>query len=97
MKVYLKTGRRDHRMFITPGTESDCSDFKFPDGTNRQFTVRFLSGMATVPSNIGQYLVDKGVAQKSPIIGAEIAARVLLQDERVRNHRIITSEYHNGA
>lgn len=97
MKVYLKTGRRDHLMFITPGTELDSSDFLNPDGTARQFTVRFKEGRADVPSNIGQYLIDKGVAQKTPLILPEVAQPLAVHDERVRNHRILADDYHDGA
>lgn len=95
MKVYLKTGRRNHLMFITPGTEPEASsDWKHPDGSNKQFTVRFVDGMADVPRPIGVYLIHKKVAQVSPIILPAMEAKLIVQDERVRRHRILADDYH---
>jgi hypothetical protein len=95
MKIYLKTGRRNHLMFITPGTEPDAaSEWKNPDGTNKQFTVRFVDGCADVPRGIGIYLVHKKMAQTTRLILPETEARLVVQDERVRRHRVLTADYH---
>lgn len=95
MKIYLKTGRRNHLMFITPGTEPEASsEWKNADGANKQFTVRFVNGMADVPRSIGVFLIHKKVAQSSPIILPEMETKMIVQEERVRRHRILTDDYH---
>jgi hypothetical protein len=92
MKLYLKSGARDHIMFVTPGADSDASDFKNADGTNKQFTVRFKEGVADVPSNLGDYLIAKGAAQSvAPPVARIIRPQDVMPEERVRNHRILKS------
>ena len=68
MRIFLKTGPQDHKVFVTPGDKSDCSDFYLPDVSKRQYTVKFVGGEATVPSNLGQYMLDQGLAQKTRFI-----------------------------
>jgi hypothetical protein len=90
MRIYLKSGAEEHLILVTPGVDSDASDFKNADGSNRQFTVRFTSGTATVPSGLGQYLVDKGLVQKTPpAIKAMLRPQLIVPEERVRTHRIL--------
>ncbi len=85
MRVYLKTGARDHLMLVTPGTHSDCSDFFYPDGTKIQFSVKFHGGMADVPSNLGRYMLDQELVQETRIITLDNLPSAHLQvDERVR-------------
>jgi hypothetical protein len=92
MKLYLKTGARDHLMFVTPGVDDDCSDWKNVDGSNRQFTVRFEEGRADVPSNLGDYLIAKGVAQSvPPALSPIIRPQIVLPEQRLRNHRTLAS------
>jgi hypothetical protein len=89
MRVYLKTGPRDHLMMVTPGTDSDCSDFFHPDGTKIQFSVKFKLGVAEVPSNLGQYMLDKELVQATRIIVLEdIPSAHLQTDVRVRRPMI---------
>lgn len=104
MKIYLKTGKRDHLMFVTPGNESTVetkgegekpSEWQNPDGTNKQFTVRFVDGKAEVPRNLGAYLIHKGLAQSSSIIAPSMAKTLDVLDERVRNHRLLTADFHH--
>lgn len=93
MRIYLKTGPRDHHMFVTPGKETgDVSDFLLPDGSPRQFHVRFQGGMADVPAPLGKYLLDKGMAQKTALILPE----AIEIETRTRNHRVINGAYHKG-
>lgn len=97
MKLYLKTGRRNHLMFCTPGLESDTSDFLLPDGTARQFTVRFVDGVAEVISPLGKWMIDKGLAQKTALIAPDVAVGLEALETRRRTHRILTDAYHEGA
>lgn len=96
MKVYLKSGRpNDHLVFLTPGTDSDSVEFRNPDGSLKQYTIRFEKGCADVPSNIGQFLIDKGVARKMPIVlRPDRPIKDNLVDDRRRNHRTLGDDYH---
>lgn len=71
MKVYLTGGRRSglFRMHIQPGNEfKDVADWKDETGHPIYMSLEFIDGMAKVKDNIGKYLIDKGLAQKSPLI-----------------------------
>jgi hypothetical protein len=98
MKVYLKSGRpNDHLVFLTPGTDSDSSDFRNPDGSLKQYTIRFEKGCAEVPSNIGHFLIAKGVARTMPIVLRPEQALIkdnLVEGDRKRHHRILGDDYH---
>lgn len=94
MKVYLRTGRRNHTVHCTPGNESDTSDFFNPDRSIRQFAVQFIDGVAEVPGPLGKYLIDKGIAQKTALIEADHAAAVIIHEERWRKHRVLDGNYH---
>jgi len=93
MHLYLTTGKRDHLIIVQPGKEFPTSDFCGPDGTPITFKVEFVDGKASnVRNDLAQYLLDKGVAQRSPIMtDLAMAKRLEVQDERVRTHRILTS------
>ena len=71
MKVF-KTGEKErsgrHLMFVEPGRESDVADWKDQEGAPMQFTVEFINGEAKVADNLGRYLVEHGLAQKTPLI-----------------------------
>lgn len=99
MKVYLKSGRpNNHLVFLTPGTDSDSIEFRNPDGSLKQYTIRFENGRAEVPSNIGQFLIDKSVARKMPIVLRPQSALLkdnLLEGDRTRHHRILGDDYHH--
>jgi hypothetical protein len=93
MNLYLTTGKRDHLIIVQPGKEFPNSEFCAADGTALTFTVKFIDGKAVdVPRNLGEYLIDKEMAQRSPImVDLAMAKRLEVQDERVRTHRILTS------
>lgn len=93
MNLYLTTGKRDHLIIVQPGKEFPTSDFCGADGTPLTFSVKFVGGKAEkVRGDLGEYLIDKGMAQRSPIMtDLAMAQRLEVQDERVRTHRILTS------
>jgi hypothetical protein len=97
MKIYLKSGRpNDHLVFVTPGTDSDSADFRHPDGSLKQYTVRFIKGCAEVDSNLGGFLIDNGIARKMPIVlRPDHVFKDNLVDDRKRNHRILGDDYHH--
>ena len=94
MHLYLTTGKRDHLVICQPGKEFPTSDFLADDGHPLTFSVQFINGEARdVASNLGQYLIDKGVAQRTPIItDLAMAQRLDAHDERVRTHILLSSQ-----
>lgn len=94
MRLFLTTGKRDHVIICQPGRDFPTSDFLGQDGQPLTFTVKFENGEArNVPSNVGEYLIDKGHAQRSPIItDLAMAKRLDEHDERVRTHIMLTSQ-----
>lgn len=68
MKVYKPESKGVHRLYVTPAHDApDVSEWKSAKGEPVMFTVEFVEGVATVPSNLGKYLIDRGLAQRSPI------------------------------
>ena len=57
-----------HRLHVQPGREFPNSDWLDAQGAPRMFTVEFRAGCAEVPDNLGQYMIDKGMAAQSPLI-----------------------------
>lgn len=68
MKVYKPETRGRHRMFVQPGNTHKVSDFMDANGKAKLITVEFFLGEADVPDNLGRYLIDQGMAQRSPIL-----------------------------
>jgi hypothetical protein len=69
MRVYHEVRHKRHTLIVCPGNEfPNVSDWKDAQGKPLTLTVKFIAGEARVPSNLGQYLLDKGLAQSSPII-----------------------------
>ncbi|MFM0630765.1 hypothetical protein [Paraburkholderia xenovorans] len=93
MHLYLTTGKRDHLIIVQPGKEHPTSDFCAADGTPMTFSVKFVDGKASnVAHNLAQYLLDKGIVQRSPIMtDLAMAKRLDAHDERVRTHITLTS------
>lgn len=74
MKVYLPGGSMaSTRVYVQPGKEFPNADFLDPQGNPRLLTVEFKRGVARVESNLGDYLVDKGHAQRTRLILANTA------------------------
>lgn len=94
MRLFLTTGKRDHLIICQPGKECPTSDFLDANGHPLTFQIQFTDGEArNVPSNVGEYLLDKGLAQRSPIItDLAMTKRLAIHDERVRTHITLTSQ-----
>lgn len=73
MKIYHPGSRGKHTIFVCPGQEFPVSDFLDADGKPIQFPVGFSEGAADVPDNLGNYMIDRDLAKKSPIILLEFA------------------------
>lgn len=68
MKIYLPGGKGKHTIYSQPGREFPTSDFLEADGRPKMFATVFVEGVADVPAELGRYLVDQGVASRSPLI-----------------------------
>ena len=69
MRVYHEVRHKRHTLIVSPGKEfTNVSEWKDAQGNPLTLTVEFVAGVARVPDNLGDYLLDKGLAQSSPII-----------------------------
>ena len=70
MKIYRPESRgRMFTIFAQPGRDyPETSSWLENDGKPKSFEVKFVDGMAEIDKNLAQYLLDKKMAQKSPII-----------------------------
>lgn len=70
MIVYKPDQLSRHTVFVTPANTAgvDSSEFRNADGSARLFVVTFESGRAKVPDNLGQYMIDNGMARYSPVL-----------------------------
>jgi len=60
--------RQNITLFVQPVNEfTENTDWKEQTGGSKLFEVKFKNGKATVPDNLGQYLIDKKYAFKAPI------------------------------
>lgn len=70
MIIYIPeyNDKRVHTMFVQPGNDAQSSEFVDKE-TKRpiMFTVVFEYGKADVRDSLGQYMLDRGMAKKSPI------------------------------
>lgn len=89
MPIYLKTGARDHLMFVMPGNDDPGSQWRLEDGTLRQFTVRFVAGKAVVDKALGNWMLHKELAQAWPSRIQVVNRHVQVEGPRVRIHRLL--------
>jgi hypothetical protein len=69
MKVYVTQASSNHTIHVQPGHEfKDVSDWVDAQGHPILLSVKFNNGVADVESNLGKYLIDKGLAKKSRLI-----------------------------
>lgn len=69
MRVYHEVRHSCHTLIVCPGQEfPNVSEWRDAQGKPLTLTVEFRGGVARVPDNLGQYLLDKGLAQSSPIL-----------------------------
>lgn len=68
MKVYQAGTRGIRTTFVQPGTQHPISDWLDEAGKPRMFAVEFVEGAADVADNLAQYMIDQGLATRSPII-----------------------------
>ncbi len=57
-----------HIVFIQPGNDYPISDWLDGDRRPRLFQIVFMAGVAEVPDNLGQYMIDKGLAQTTALL-----------------------------
>ncbi len=68
MKVYNHGGRGSGTVFVSPGFHHPETLEWMLDGKPRMFTVKFTAGEARVDSQLGRYMIEHGLAKKSPLI-----------------------------
>jgi hypothetical protein len=68
MKVYQPATHGKRITFVQPGTHYPVSDWMDDAGNPRMFAVEFIEGKAEVSDHLGQYMIDQGIAARSPII-----------------------------
>lgn len=74
MKVYHPGERGKKVTFVQPGTHYPVSDWVDGAGKPRMFAVEFREGETDdLPDHLAQYMIDRGLAKRSPII-LEVAA-----------------------
>lgn len=70
MIIYKPDQPSDHSVFIQPAATPqgrECSEW-MDGGEPRSFIVKFVGGRAKVPDNLGQFMIDAGLARISPIL-----------------------------
>ena len=68
MKIYQPGTHGVRTAFVQPGREYPSSQFVDDNGDPRMFSVKFIEGQAVVDDELGQYMIDQGLAKASPII-----------------------------
>jgi hypothetical protein len=70
MRVYRPQDRNvpRHAVIVQPGRDFPTSEWMDEDGKPRMFRVVFQAGCAEVADNLGQYMIDQEIAQRSPLI-----------------------------
>lgn len=70
MRVYRPQDREvpQHAVLVQPGREYPVSEWMGEDGMPQLFRVVFQAGCAEVPDNLGKYMIDHEIAQRSPLI-----------------------------
>jgi hypothetical protein len=67
MKVYLENAV-DHTLMVTPGSQNrDVSDWQDANGNPKRFDIRFEKGAASVDEKMARYLVEAGLANRTPL------------------------------
>jgi hypothetical protein len=52
-----------HRVHVTPGVKTGCSDFIDHEGKPRTFIVEFVNGRSEVPDNLGMWMRAQGLVK----------------------------------
>lgn len=68
MKVYQPGTRGRRTVLAQPGKEFPVSHFLDANGVPQMFSITFIEGEAEVEDRLAEYLIDKGMAAKSPIL-----------------------------
>jgi hypothetical protein len=91
MKVYSTTGYGFGTIFATPGAHhpENGAWVKQSQGEGGrtirepiQFTVKFENGVAEVDDQLGQYLIDRKAASRSPLVLPTPLTQKALEDTR---------------
>ncbi len=78
MKVYRPGTKGLHRLFVQPGKKIEKSEWQDAYGNPIMYTVEFREGVAHVETQLGRYLIDEGLAARSPIIVPPLERKIAL-------------------
>lgn len=70
MRIYRPQDKEvpQQTVFVQPGNQFPVSEWLNEDGKPILFRVEFRAGCAEVPDNLGNYMIDHEIAQRSPLI-----------------------------
>src|SRR5579863_5782344 len=69
MKVYNHGLNAKHVLYVQPAVDypEAPAEWKEADGRPKLFSIEFVRGVAEVDKNLGDYLIEKGLAKKTKI------------------------------
>lgn len=68
-KVYYQGRSRNHRLHVQPGIDyPGKAEWHEIDGRAKYYEVHFVDYMADVDDHLAHYLINKGLASKSPLV-----------------------------
>ncbi len=72
MRIYHDNQAERFTVIVSPAVKAkNVLDWRNSGGNPKTFHVVFRRGMAEVDSNLGQYMIDEGIAKSSPIVIAD--------------------------
>lgn len=88
MRVYHDNPSPRFTVIVQPAVKhKNVMDWRNPGGVAKTFHVQFRFGAADVDDNLGRYMIDEGLAKRSPLI---VPAQA--QDEPQRAPKLLTPE-----
>ncbi len=68
MKVYYNGKHKKMRIYVQPGADYPEVSAWMENGKPKMFTIQFKNGVFETDSQLGKYLVDKGLASKNKVV-----------------------------
>jgi hypothetical protein len=69
MKVYRPEARGKRvSVMLAPGVTHPITDWLHSDGKPKQIEVKFVDGVADIPDNLAEYMLDHKLAARSLLI-----------------------------
>lgn len=68
MKVYYNGKHRKMRLFVQPGSDHPEVSNWMENGKPKMIVIDFKNGVFETDSQLGKYLVDKGLVSKNKVV-----------------------------